>query len=77
MPHTAGPTRPDPSRRPLPGAHEALLGMRATHRFVVVTSRQLAIEDATRTWLRRHFDGIFEQVLLANHYAKEGSGPSK
>lgn len=51
--------------------------MRATHRFVVVTSRQLAIEDATRTWLRRHFDGIFEQVLLANHYAKEGSGPSK
>ena len=66
-----------PPHRPVDGAAAALRGLAKTHKFVVVTSRQLAIEEATRAWLKKHFDGVFDQVLLANHYAKEGSGPVK
>lgn len=31
-----------------------------------------AVEDATRSWLSRHYPGIFEDILFGNHYGVEG-----
>ncbi len=58
--------------RAIEGAADALRALQEKFRFIVVTSRQLAIESQTRDWLAMHFSGIFEDVLLANHYAKSG-----
>lgn len=46
--------------------------------LVVVTSRQLVIEDATRDWLRRNFpDDTFSHVAFGNHWGKQGVKTSK
>eukprot|EP00959_Pyramimonas_sp_CCMP1952_P100119 2093699-Pyramimonas_sp.AAC.1 len=37
-------------------------------RFVVVTSRQHIIQDATRQWIAKYFPGIFEDILFGNHW---------
>lgn len=42
-------------------------------RFVVVTSRRTSLEEITRNWLDTYYEGIFEDVLFANHYANDGS----
>ena len=39
---------------------------------MVVTSRQHVIQDATRQWLNKHFEGIFEDVLFGNHWCARG-----
>lgn len=65
-------TLTDLSCRPIDGAADALRALQDKFRFIVVTSRQLAIESQTRDWISMHFGGIFEDVLLANHYAKSG-----
>jgi hypothetical protein len=58
--------------RPLDEAAEILRALQDKLRFVIVTSRQLIIEDITKAWVERHYGGIFEDVLLANHYSVEG-----
>merc|ERR1719150_31249 len=39
----------------------------------VVTSRHAEIEDATRTWLERHFPGIFpeDRIHIGNHWGSK------
>jgi hypothetical protein len=36
--------------------------------FVVVTSRQKVIQDATVEWLRVHFPGVFKQMYFGNQW---------
>jgi len=53
---------------PIAAAAECLSTLSAHFRFVVVTSRQHMIADKTRSWLGRHFPGIFADVVFGNHY---------
>jgi 5'(3')-deoxyribonucleotidase len=57
---------------PIPGAREALTALSERFRFVVVTSRQHVIRDATLAWLDRHFPGLFHDVLFGNHWCGLG-----
>lgn len=61
------------------GAAEALRALLATgaFEFVLVTSRQHSIEDATRAWLDTHYRGIFREVVFGNHYGTSGAKRSK
>jgi hypothetical protein len=38
--------------------------------LVVVTSRQLDIEEATKAWLHRHYPDVFSAVRFGHHYGK-------
>jgi len=40
--------------------------------LVVVTSRQMDIQDATHAWLERHYPGLFTTVRFGHHFAKAG-----
>lgn len=62
---------------PLPGARSSLTRLKSVCNLVVVTSRQTVIREATEAWLDKHFTGIFEQVLLGNHFAQSGTSRSK
>ena len=58
---------------PVPEAAATLRQLRQGHcRFVVVTSRDHSIAEATRAWLKQHYEGIFEDVLFGNHYGLTG-----
>jgi uncharacterized HAD superfamily protein len=48
----------------VPGAFDALNHMKQRHSvdLVVVTSRQLDIEEATKSWLDRHYPDLFSKV---------------
>ncbi|KAK9846065.1 hypothetical protein WJX84_005117 [Apatococcus fuscideae] len=63
--------------RPIPGAYHSLQRLRHSCDLVVVTSRQNAIQDATRAWLDQHFPQTFRDVFFGNHFAKEGASRSK
>lgn len=60
-------------RSAVAAANETLSSLAPRFRFAVVTSRQAAVEGATRSWLERQFPGIFESVHFGNHYASDGS----
>jgi hypothetical protein len=60
--------------QPIPGAKQVLQSRLARFRFVVVTSRQLVIEQETRAWLDKHFSGIFEAIYLGNQWALHPNG---
>ncbi|KAK4536457.1 hypothetical protein CDCA_CDCA08G2482 [Cyanidium caldarium] len=62
--------------QPVPGANETLRARRDRFRFVVVTSRQTLIEQPTRRWLSRHFDGIFEDVYFGNQWVRGQGVPT-
>lgn len=58
----------------VPGARHGLECLKqAGFRLAVVTSRQLQIEEHTRTWLARHFgEGFFDEVVFGNHWGIDG-----
>eukprot|EP01138_Halocafeteria_seosinensis_P014204 gb/GECG01014503.1/.p1 GENE.gb/GECG01014503.1/~~gb/GECG01014503.1/.p1 ORF type:complete len:292 (+),score=45.34 gb/GECG01014503.1/:1-876(+) len=62
--------------QPIGESAKMLRGLRDKCRFVVVTSRRTSLEEKTRNWLDTHYEGIFEDVLFANHYASDGSAPT-
>lgn len=62
---------------PLPGARSSLQRLQSVADLVVVTSRQLLIEQETRDWLAEHFPGVFKAVFLGNHFALSGASRSK
>lgn len=62
---------------PLAAAFETLRQHSTFLRFAVVTSRQHVVADKTRAWLDRHFPGIFETIVFANHYGDAGSGTTR
>lgn len=45
-----------------------LLELRKKYRLVVVTARRRLIEQSTREWLERHYEGIFDDVMFAGLY---------
>lgn len=63
----------------IPGAKEGLATLKAKgFRLVIVTSRQLVIQEATKDWLRRNFpEDTFDEVAFGNHWGKKGSKTSK
>eukprot|EP00741_Cyanophora_paradoxa_P005835 tig00000113_g5654.t1 len=61
----------------VPGAHDVLEEFRDRYDFVVITSRQSAIEQITKEWLARHYAGIFKGILFGNHYGLTGAKRSK
>lgn len=61
---------------PVDGSVSAVTSLvRAGFDVVGVTSRQLVIEDATRAWLERHFEGLFHDVYFGNHWVPEAASP--
>mmetsp|Transcript_31332 Transcript_31332/g.43457 ORF Transcript_31332/g.43457 Transcript_31332/m.43457 type:complete len:221 (+) Transcript_31332:98-760(+) len=63
--------------QPLPGAFNSLQSLKSKFRFVLVTSRQHIIQDATWKWIEMHFPGIFEDILFGNHWTKDSPDPTK
>ena len=61
---------------PLSDAAATLRRHAGVYRFVVVTSRQHALETTTRAWLNTHYPGIFADVVFGNHYGVAGVGSS-
>jgi 5'(3')-deoxyribonucleotidase len=56
--------------KPVENAFETLKRLRGRFRFVVVTSRQHYLKTQTIEWINRHFPGIFEEILLGNHWTR-------
>lgn len=63
---------------PIPGAVASIARLRENHDLVIVTSRQLVIEEATRAWIARHFPpGTFGSINFGNAYALKGPQRTK
>lgn len=58
----------------MPGAKEGVKQLQELgFDLVVVTSRQLLIQEATKTWLAKHFPpDTFQQIAFGNHWGLEG-----
>ena len=66
--------------RPIDGAFEALKWLKAQFPGVelhIVTARQHFLEDETRSWIAKHYPGIFEELHFGNHYSTSGKKRSK
>lgn len=62
---------------PVPGAFEALSELKEHFEIYIVTARQTFLEKITRTWLLRHYPGIFRDVRFGNHNSKTGKKKTK
>ena len=62
---------------PIDGAIEALGRLAERYRLVVITSRHDTLTEATHAWLDRHFDGVFETVILAGNHHVGGNVKTK
>ncbi len=62
---------------PFDEAVEAVSRLRREHDLVVITARDLLVEDFTREWLRDHFQGAFKEVHFTAQYSLEGNQRSK
>lgn len=54
--------------QPVPGSVEALRRLHEQFRIAVVTARKEAQRAATLAFVKRHFDGLVDEVHLCNHY---------
>lgn len=63
----------------IPGAKGALNRLKEQHgcEFVVVTSRQHVIADATVAWIADEFPELFDDVLFGNHWTLEPNQTSR
>uniref|UniRef100_A0A7S4PWU5 5'-nucleotidase n=1 Tax=Alexandrium monilatum TaxID=311494 RepID=A0A7S4PWU5_9DINO len=65
----------------VPGAQEGVrrLASLPSVELHIVTSRQEEIAEETRSWLERHFPGIFplERIHIGNHFGRTGPRVSK
>jgi len=62
---------------PLPEAREVLVQLKEHYELKIVTSRQHHLEEVTHKFLDTHFEGIFSDVKLGNHYGKTSTKKSK
>lgn len=58
--------------KPLLNAERVLKRLHQDHELVVVTSRMLTHRSHTEAWINEHFPNIFQQIILCNHWSKEG-----
>jgi phosphoserine phosphatase len=63
----------------VPGALEGVKALKdAGHELVIVTSRQLILEEVTRRWVDDNFPpGTFSRVVFGNHWGATGRKVSK
>lgn len=62
---------------PLPATKRTLLQLKRRFDLQVVSSRQHFLDEATKTWLDKHFPETFSGVLFGNHYGTSGEQRSK
>ena len=63
--------------KPVENAFETLKRLSRRFRFVVVTSRQHYLKTQTIEWINRHFPGIFDEILLGNHWTRSDDRSAK
>ena len=63
--------------KPIAGAFESIERLSTLYDLVVVTSRQLAIEEPTISWIGKHFPGMFSDIHFGNAYALTGVSRTK
>jgi hypothetical protein len=63
--------------KPVAGAFEVLNKHKERFDFVVVTSRQLCIQEQTVLWIKERFPDIFTDFKFGNHYGVSGEKRSK
>ena len=56
---------------PLPGALDAIGGLKSRYKLVVVTSRQISITCETEAWINIHFPNVFDGVYFANYHNEQ------
>ncbi len=61
----------------VPGAQEAMVQLAAEHELVIVSNRQTAGHEPTRTWLGRNFGNSFAEIIFTEAERKDGVKPSK
>merc|ERR1712146_122320 len=61
----------------LPGAKEGLEALKERYELHLVTSRQTDIEQDTRSYIDKHFPGIFDGMNFGNHFGVSGKKTSK
>ena len=49
-----------------------LSDLKSRFRVVGVTSRQAVLTDVTRDWIEFHFPNTFDDILLGNHFDRDG-----
>ncbi len=52
---------------PLSGAIEGINTLSKKHKLIIVTSRQIELEDITKKWVDKYFKSKFENVYVLNH----------
>ncbi len=58
--------------KPLVDAKRVLKHLQQDYELLVVTSRMLTHKTLTETWINEHFPNMFKQIILCNHWAKDG-----
>jgi uncharacterized protein len=62
----------------LSGAKDWINSLKDNYDLYIVTARQSLVEDITREWINKNFPNTFQDIVLGNHYALDGTrGPSK
>ena len=59
---------------PITGADACLHSLQANHRLAVVSARSPRFAAVTESWIQRHFDGVFDQVILGIGHSERGEG---
>lgn len=54
---------------PIEEAFQAIKELKDLHELVIITSRQLDIQDQTYEWIDTHFPDTFSEIYFANHHA--------
>lgn len=61
---------------PIDDALTVLTRLKPHYEFIVVTSRMLKHRQQTESWINEHFPGIFNAIVLCNHWVRgENPGP--
>ncbi len=63
--------------RPFTGAHQVLKELSNTHELIVVTARDLFLEEFTNRWLDEHFAGLISEVYLTARCSLDGRAQLK
>ena len=55
----------------VPGSSEAIRELAKNHTLHIVTSRHNSIADITRSWIERHFPGLFKEIHFSNGFSTD------
>ncbi len=63
--------------KPIKGSIKAISKLKQKHELIVITSRQHSIEKQTKQWVEKYFPNTFDEIILTNHFAKNGFSKTK